>query len=284
MSEPPSHLSHSSRETLLRCAKAYFLSRIAKAPSRPALWLAGGSAVHEVTEEYDHLAEAGETGGFILDESWNYHFEAQLREIREKEPNENVWRWSQSEPIPVWQAMGLDFVKAYIDWRERSPWTIWTTPDGEPAIELDVSGFLPGCPVEVKGYVDRVFHDPVFDKLWILDLKSGKRPPKSADQFATYAALIKVKYDVDISDGVPFMNRKGMPGKPFDLSEYTPESIGKVYGEAWKLIEEGEFPADGYDRECFICDVSAACYAKNGPLAAQYDPAHPDHPDHEYPF
>ncbi|UQA91610.1 RecB family exonuclease [Streptomyces halobius] len=278
MNEPPTHLSHSSRETLLRCAKAYFLSRIAKAPSRPALWLAGGSAVHEVTELWDREQVAD------LEATWSIHFDRQLKEMRDKEPNENAWRWSKTEPIETWRSIGLQFVQTYVSWRERAQWEIWTTPEGEPAIELDVSGLLPGCPVEIKGYVDRVFHDPVFDKLWVLDLKSGKRPPKSADQFATYAALIEVKYGVKITDGVAFMNRQGTLGKPFNLSEHTPESIGKVYGEAWELIETGEFPANGFDRECFICDVSAACYAKRGPLAAQYDPNHPDHPDHQYPF
>lgn len=280
-----SHTSHSARETFQRCARAYFLTRMTQAPQMPALWLAGGSAVHETTELYDlwTLAEPGPRGhekGFSVSELWETSFNEQLAKAYEKEENINKWRSSQSEPVEVWRRQGLQFVAAYVSWRERSPWEIWTTPDGEPAVELDVSGFLPGCPVEIKGFIDRIFWDPVFKKHHVLDLKSGKRPPKNADQFGTYRALTKVKYGVDIDSGVPFMNRKGGLGKPFDLAEYTPEVVGDVFGKAWAEIQgyaaAGEFPASGYPKECYpLCDVQAACAAAGGPLAPLYDPASP---------
>lgn len=264
----PDHFSHSARETLGRCAKAYFLSRIAKAPARPALWLAGGSAVHETTELWDR----GHIGDSELADAWHHRFGAQLSEAFEREPNEYNWGRSKSEPIEVWRTMGLGFVQAYVDWRKRSPYEIWTTPDGLPAIELDVSGFLPGCPVEIKGYVDRIFWDPVFEKLVDIDLKSGKRPPKNADQFGTYSALMQVKYDVKTDLGVPFMNRKATLGKPYELAQYTPEFVGDIFGKAWARVEAGDFPASGFPGECFICDTKAACAAQNGPLAHLYDP------------
>ncbi|MBA2951468.1 RecB family exonuclease [Streptomyces himalayensis] len=275
----PVHISHSARETLTRCAKSYFLKYLAKAPKRPALWLAGGSAVHQVTEVYDLNVMAGGEK-LNVKAAWDTCFDFQLFEAREREPNENIWAKSSAEPIEVWRTMGLGFVRSYIDWRERSPWEIWTTPDGEPAIELDVSGRLPGCPVEIKAYLDRVFWDPVFKKHWIVDLKSGKKPPKNADQFGTYSALLKVKYGLDVDMGVPFMNRKGTVGKPFDLTEYTPEFVGEIFGKAWEdvqgYLKSGQWPADLSD--CFLCDVKAACAVIGGPLAPQYDPASPGHP------
>jgi RecB family exonuclease len=273
----PKHTSHSAREQLERCAKAWFLTRVAKAPKRPALWLAGGSAVHAVTEAWDR----GTVPNGELGEAWTYAFEGFLNELRAKEPNENIWRRSQAEPIAAWNVLGPQFVRSYIDWRERSPWEIWTTPGGQPAIELDVSGMLPGCPVEIKAYLDRVFWDPVFKKHHILDLKTGKRAPKNADQFGTYGALLKAKYGIDVDSGVPFMNRKGGLGKPFDLTSYTPEYVGLVFGEAWEQVERGEFPANGFDKECFSCDVEAACAARGGPLAHLYDP---DSPGYQPPF
>lgn len=275
----PQHLSHSSRETLQRCAKSYFLSRLTDAPKRPALWLAGGSAVHETTEHYDLMSIVGseDVSKASIRQIWETYFEKQIFEAREREPNENKWARSQAEPIDVWHRQGLEFVRAYIDWRERSPWEIWTTPDDEPAIELDVSGMLPGCPVEIKAYLDRVFWDPVFKKHHILDLKTGKKPPKTGDQFGTYRALTAVKYGTEVDSGVPFMNRKAGLGKPFDLAEYTPEFVGDVFGKAWEEIQEyartGVWPANTSD--CFLCEVSASCAAVGGPLAAQFDPASP---------
>lgn len=269
------HLSHSSRESLERCAKAWFLKYMTEAPRRPALWSAGGSAVHEATEQYDRMALMGQENAFNVGFAWERLFDVQLDKARKAEPNENVWARSPSEPIEVWNTNGPAFVRAYIDWRKRSPYEIWTTPDNLPAIELDVSGRLPGCPVEIKGYVDRIFRDPVLDKLIIVDLKTGKRPPKGPEQFAAYAALVKVKYGVQCDIGVPFMNRKGTLGKPYELAEYTPEAVGAVFGEVWERIQAGEFPANGFPSACFVCDVGASCAANNGPLAAQFDPDHP---------
>jgi putative RecB family exonuclease len=270
----PAHLSHSARETLERCAKSWFLKYRTPAPRRPALWSVGGSAVHAVTEAWDRgtLAE-GE-----VRECGEYNFNGFLGKARQAEPDEWKWGRSPSEPIDVWRSQGLTFVQSYIDWRKRSPYEIWTTPDGQPAIELDVSGMLPGCPVEIKGFVDRIFHDPVFDQLLDVDLKSGKRPPKNGQQFGTYGALMQVKYGVETKLGVPFLNRKGTLGKPYELAEYTPEAVGKVFGDAWDKIQAGEFKADTSD--CYICDVASSCAAKNGPLASRYDP---DHSDYERP-
>ncbi|MFJ2176380.1 RecB family exonuclease [Streptomyces sp. NPDC087851] len=279
------HMSHSSRETLERCAKSWFLKYMAKAPQRPALWSAGGTAVHEVTEWYDLMALNGKAdiATSALGGTWETLFGHQLAKIREKEPNENAWRKSAGDSVAAWNALGPELVQAYIDWRERSPWEIWTTPDGEPAIELDVGGMLPGCPVEIKGYVDRIFHDPMFDRLVILDLKSGKRAPKSGDQFGAYGALVAQKYGVTAHLGVPFMNRKGTVGRAYELAEYTPAAVGAVFGAAWKKVQAGSFPATGFPGECFICDVQAACAAQNGPLAHIYDPASPGHPSNDPP-
>jgi putative RecB family exonuclease len=267
--ELPDHLSFSSRETLLRCARSWFLKYLAKAPQTPALWLAGGSAVHEVTEAYDRMA-VKPPQVFDVQANWDILFSHHLDKLRAKNPNESAWRSSPSEPIEIWNQMGPAFVQAYIDWRQRAPYEIWTTPDGVPAIELDVSGMLPGCPVEIKAYLDRVFHDPVFDQLIIVDLKTSKRPPKSADQFGVYAALLEEKYGVRARIGTPFMNRKAALGTPYELDKYTPAFVGEMFGEAWKQIQSGSFEPNL--NECFICDVSASCSAKGGPLAAQFDP------------
>lgn len=282
------HLSHSSRETLERCAKSWFLKYPANAPKRPAVWSAGGSAVHEATETYDvvSVAEGGDAGWGPreVQSIWDAAFDMQLAEIREKEPNENLWRRTAAEGVEEWRAMGPDLVQSYIDWRQRSPWELWTTPDGEPAIELDISGRLPGCEPEIKAYLDRIFWDPVFKKLWILDLKSGKRAPTTPDQFGVYAALVKVKYDVQVDWGVAFLNRKGGLGKPFDLTAHTPEFVGAVFSETWDEIKSGSFPANGFPNGCFICDVQSACAAQNGPLAHIYDPASPGHPSNDPPY
>jgi putative RecB family exonuclease len=284
VSGPIQHLSHSSKETFERCAKGWFLKYIARAPQQPAVWSVGGSAVHEATEIYDLWTLSESDRSFDLLQVWDLCFEDQLAKATEKEPNQNLWRRSGTDDVESWRAMGLTHVQSYIDWRQRVPWEIWTTPEGEPAIELDISGRLPGCPVEIKAYLDRIFWDPVFKKLWIVDLKTGKRPPSSSTQFGVYAALVKQKFGESIADGAAFMNRAGALGKPMDLTEYTPEAVGEVFAKTWEQIQSGSFPANGLGRSCFICDVSAACAAKNGPLAVTYDPDHPGHISNQPPY
>lgn len=270
------HLSHSSKELFLRCAKSWFLKYLTPAPRSASLWTAIGSAVHEITEIYDQLEVAGgHPDGFAVAKHWENQFGAQLEELRRKEPNQNNWRFSPSEPLEVWSTLGPQLVQSWIDWRQRSPYTVWTTPDGQPAIELDVSGILPGCPVEIKGYIDIVMYDPVFDQLVIIDKKTSKRPPQEVAQFATYAALLEVKYGKRARLGAAFMNRTGTLARPFELAEHTPEAVGAVFDEAWEQIQAGNFTANP-GKACFICDVSSSCFVKNGPLARLYDPAHPE--------
>lgn len=275
----PGHLSHSSRELLLRCAKSWFLKYLTPAPRSVSLWTAVGSAVHEATEAYDRSDKPESWTPAVVQMVWTEKFNGQVEELVRKEPNQNKWRFSPSEPLGVWSTLGPQLVQSWIDWRRRSPYTVWVTPDGVPAIELDVSGRLPRCPVEIKGYVDIVMHDPVLDRLVVIDKKTSKRPPASVAQFATYAALLDNKYGVRPPLGVAFMNRKGTLATPRDLSEFTPDAVGAAFGEAWEQIQSGEFPASPGD-PCFICDVSAACAAKGGPLAAMYDP---DAPGYETP-
>lgn len=268
------HLSHSSRELLLRCAKSWFLKYLTPAPPSASLWTAIGSAVHEVTEEYDRSASPGAWTEGTVRTLWIQSFGQQLEGLRKREPDESKWRFSPTEPLEVWSTLGPQLVQSWIDWRKRSPYTVWTTPDGVPAIELDVSGMLPGCPVEIKGYVDVVMHDPVLDRLVIVDKKTSKKPPAEVAQFATYAALLEAKYGVRAPLGAAFMNRRGTLATPWDLGGVTPEAVGAVFGQAWEQIQAGEFEATP-GRACFLCDVASSCAAVGGPLADRYDPASP---------
>lgn len=58
--DAPVYVSYSQFTSYLQCGKAYQLRRLFDVPEVPAWYLAGGSAVHAVTEAYDKaLWEAG---------------------------------------------------------------------------------------------------------------------------------------------------------------------------------------------------------------------------------
>lgn len=268
--------------TYQQCGKQFELSYVMKAPKKGSVWFVGGLAVHGVTEEWDRAQVRGES--IDLPAVWKRVFNEELEKQREKDPDQLNWRRAgmkkdspNGEDITYWYTvLGPQLVEAYLAWRKRSAWTIWTTPDGEPAIELDLGGTLPGMNgVEFKGIADRIFHDPQFDQLHLVDLKTGTRKPETGLQLGVYAAAAAHRYGAAIPRGEAFMNRKGALTEPWDLSMYTPEYVGRHFGQLYAAIKAGCFiPKVSHD--CGMCDVSAACYANAGPLAHLYDRDHPD--------
>jgi putative RecB family exonuclease len=266
------------------CPKQYQLTRIVKVPEIPAWWNIGGSAVHAAMESYDHGDDIrnGPTGHLIppfdVELVWRTAFADQIVEADEKEPDRSKWRQSTGKNPPrseeEWNEWGPIFIQRYVDWRKRAPWTVWVTPDGEPAIELDVSGKLFGfsMEMEVKGFIDRVFHDPITDSLWILDLKSGSKDA-TIEQLGTYSALLEEKYRVRADKGLTFNVRRGSPSSVKDLSEWVGEA-GEHYENTVRRISAGDFTATPGNHCNFMCGVKHACAALNGAEAWRYDPDH----------
>lgn len=274
------HLSHSSKSTWQMCGKAFELSRVQKVPGLPAWWNIGGSAVHSVTEKYDRMKLMGQERAFHLGSVWEAYFRKEIAEAEAVEPNRSLWRQTRRKNPPEgeagWNQLGPQLAQAWIDWRRRVDWEIWTTPDGQPAIELDISGKLPGCEMEVKAYLDRIFYDPALNHLWVLDLKNGSKDADIA-QLGTYRALVEVKYGAVASSGVTFNARKGGLSGPQSLSTWTPQYAGLQFGRMATAVKGGVF-IPNIDSHCtFFCDVSHACYAVGGAQAERWDPDHPNH-------
>lgn len=275
------HISYSGLSTGLECLKRFQLSRITKAPQLPAWWFAGGSAVHAVTEDYDKdVFEVGDRwDADTVKRAWEMRFEVEIEKLKKKEPDDTKWR-AGKEKYPEWNLSGPEQVQNYIDWRRRSPYEIWITPDGTPAIELDISGYLPGCGLEILAYLDRVFIDPNLKSMAVVDLKSGKTKPTSGLQFGVYGALLQIKYDVHPVWGAALMTREGQLHKPYSLGKYSPEYVGRQLGALERIVAAKAFPAN-VGGGCWNCDVSASCYANDGETAEYFDP---DHPAYAPPF
>lgn len=276
------HISYSGRNTLSECPKQYELSYVMGAPQRGAVWFVGGLAVHRATEEWDRAQVTGTK--IDLPSVWRTVFNEELDKARERDPE--ILRWQKAgvkkdnergEDIPHWFAvLGPSLVESYMAWRSRSAWEIWTTPDGEPAIELDIGGTLPGMDgVQFKGFLDRIFYDRRMDQLHLVDLKTGSRKPESGLQLGVYGAAVQHRYGIPIPFGAAFMNRHGTLAEPWGLAKYTPEYVGKHFKQVYDAIQAGYFPPK-VTRSCSRCGVAAACYANDGPLSAQWDRDHPD--------
>ncbi len=127
------------------------------------------------------------------------------------------------EDVTFWQTAGPRWVEGYIAWRKTNPdWKIWTTPDGNPAIELALTPIVNDVPV--KMIIDRVFE--VNGELVIVDLKTSQNTPTSSLQLGFYKLGLESTFGTDalggeIKWGTYYMSRGNNVSDMVDLSEYT---------------------------------------------------------------
>lgn len=164
-----------------------------------------------------------------------------------------------------WRAKGPGFVKSWVKWRDNSGLKIWTTPDGEPAIELDAS--CSNGDLEIVQIIDRVMVDE-WDNLYIVDLKSGSSTPAWPRQLAMNNLGILEKYGYYAKYGGFWSARKGGIDPAWsDLRIYTPEWLWEQVRRAREIRDRGLFVAQPTNLCKSACSVSKYCVAVGGPLS-----------------
>lgn len=172
-------------------------------------------------------------------------------------PNGNDGAW--------WLDNGPKMVDAYADWRDRTGWDVWTTPKGDPAIELEGIITLP-LGVRVKGFVDRVFQ--LDDgSLVVCDIKSGAKTPDSTAQLGIYATLVEYLYGVRPRWGTFWMARKGEHTPLASLNRWSPNVLGSMFkgfvSQVERAREDNIFlpKPSGF---CKSCTVAKFCFITGG--------------------
>ncbi len=181
--------------------------------------------------------------------------------VSKKYPNKEDEKW--------WRDYGPTFVQAYADWRESVPWQIWTTPAGEPAIELEL--FATFGEVPVRMFIDRIFVTQ-YGELAVVDLKTGASPPKDQGlQLGFYASGIEEVFGVRPGVACYWNARTGGVTPPYDIDHLTPAFLGQLLGEFVRARESGLF-IPNLSMGCGNCGVKRACAAVGGAEAKKYDP------------
>ena len=159
------------------------------------------------------------------------------------------------EDVTQWHKQGPVFVQDYITWREaNSNWKIWRTPDGKPAIELELEVPIGNIPIKVG--IDRIFD--VDGKLVIIDLKtSSSEQYLSSLQLGFYKVAIEVAYGVSITHGNFYMARKASMTDWVDLSDYTYEKLEYLVNQFDKARKSGIFIPNA--ASCKLCGFSKEC-------------------------
>ena len=159
------------------------------------------------------------------------------------------------EDIGYWQTQGPMWVEQYIAWRKQNPnWKIWTTPDGRPAIELELISVVADVPV--KMVIDRIFD--VDGQLVIVDLKTSKNTPTSTLQLGFYKLGLEETFDVKINWGNYYMSRGSNTVEMVDLSGYTYEKMEYLVKGFDKARRAGVFLPNTNSCQ-YMCGLTAHC-------------------------
>lgn len=217
-------------------------------------------------------------------EHFNQHFDEELASDEQKSGiardlfragGKATQAFPNKEDAGWWRANGPGMVDNWVGFRNSLPnWVIWTTPAGEPAIELQLNASILGVPV--KAYLDRVFVDVNTGELNIVDLKTGSRAPDSGLQLGFYKVLLQKTLDVEATTGYYWMARKGSLTSGTDLTKYSESLIGTMLQDFNRAVDSGIFIPRS-SSFCGTCSVNRACALYGGAEAHLYDPLHPDY-------
>jgi len=177
--------------------------------------------------------------------------------------------------VDQWRALGPKAVKNFIDWWDVGGYKVWITPDGKPAIELELE--VPFGRVPVKMVIDLVAVKN--NELLVIDTKSGAKVPESMQQVALYACGMEKAYGVRPAKGSFFMARGAGYKKDIFLTEprsladwqYSSEFFTQQFEAMEASIAAGGHQLARVGKHCERCDVAAGCSAVGGWLAPRYD-------------
>lgn len=159
------------------------------------------------------------------------------------------------EDEKFWQTTGPMWVENYIAWRKANPnWKIWTTPQGEPAVELGLTPIVAGVPI--KMFIDRVFE--VDGQLVIVDLKTSQQVPTSTLQLGFYKLGLEQTFGVEVNWGNYYMSRGSNTVEMVDLSQYTYDKMEYLVEGFDKARKAGVFLPNTNNCQ-YRCGLTAHC-------------------------
>lgn len=280
-----SRLSYSTLSKLDECPARLFLTKGTSFPSVPSWASVGGRACHSLFQEFDLLGCPDWTAG-----AWSAIAETIfLKEIVDQESSSGIpsteWRASKAgaEGRSWWERKLPGMGELYQAWRLAHPeLTDWVTPDGEEAVELEISIKIPGVALPFLGYIDKIMIDASrLDALVVIDYKSGSWLPEDLNQYYTYASLLEIRYGIRPEYGATYDARKGELA-PLRKGGPVIHPLHRIPTDVWirgvqereRLIETDVWPAKP-SKSCGWCDVRAACVYGTGERAMEFDPHHP---------
>lgn len=200
----------------------------------------------------------------LWDEAWNAEVdeatkkgEIKLEDLRQS--SRTTKANPDGENATWWYENGKKFVDNWVTWRDNSNWKVWTTPEGQPAIEVMFSVEIGG--ILFKGAIDRIFITPD-GELVILDLKTSLRTPQTDLQLQVYACLMEKVWGIRPSWGCYWMARTGTTSLPVNLNGFTLKKLDEMVA-LFQKARENDIYLPNFE-SCKICSLTEYCYWVNG--------------------
>lgn len=282
----PAHRSWSQLSSFTRCGEAFRLERVVRVPVAPAVWFAAGTAYHKACEDFDRsasvygVAAAAEgIGSGVADGLWgpvfNLLLDAELNEMRAKEPDETKWRTAgrktkdkpNGEDVAWWRANGPGMVEKYIDWRVANAdvYEILILPNGEPALETEMTVMLGD--VAVKNLPDMVLVDRNTGATIVVDRKTGARVPDDDGQLGTCKLALEQTFGIPIWYGAYFMAKTGELTEPKPLDQFEDGALIERY-KRMDAAEKAGVYLPVISNLCRSCGVRDFCVFAGGKAVA----------------
>lgn len=154
-----------------------------------------------------------------------------------------------------WLQEGRAMLNSWVQFRTNElGWQVWTTPDGNPAIEISMTPHFAGIPVQMG--IDRVMVTPD-GELVIVDLKTGKYTPSSDLQLALYAVGMDKTFGIRPKYGTYWMARAGVTSPLVDLDFYKNNMIEKIIVDFDRARKDALFMPN-YNH-CKMCGFKVEC-------------------------
>ena len=176
--------------------------------------------------------------------------------------------WPEKENKLWWDTNGKEMVATFIEaWRD-SNFTIWTTPEGVPGIEIGFNNYFGIVPV--KAFADAVVVTK-YGELAVIDFKTGSHVPDSAFQLGVYACLMEKQFGVRPSLGFFYNARAGKFEEAYGLDRWTIPMLTELFTK-FDTAVRSEIFLPNIGMACSTCGVKDYCYAVGGQLSQVYDP------------
>jgi putative RecB family exonuclease len=176
--------------------------------------------------------------------------------------------WPDKENGDWWAKKGPEMLEQFTKTWKASGWQVWETPEGIPAIELELN--INYGDVRIKAFVDLIAVTPD-GELVIVDWKTGANMPSNSMQLGLYATSVEKQFGLRPAAGFYYNARAGVFEQAPHFDNWTYPLFTELFRQ-FELSVQNEVFLPNLGMMCKSCSVSDYCHANGGEFAPMMDP------------